>query len=97
MNKLKVSDEIHELFTEEVACKACRDQCIASFFGAKRAIKYAKQAIEASEKAWRLVNELWPETCAGQWAYLRDQRALVRMVDGKIPELSTEPESTEGK
>lgn len=61
----QVPEEIRELFDEATAAEKCRDKCVASIFKAKRAIYYAKHAIQCRRKAWSMVFDLWPEVKTG--------------------------------
>jgi hypothetical protein len=58
--------EIAELFEASRAALDCRDEAIRSIFRTSKAIYYGKKANEYQSKAWKLVNELYPD-----WADLQ--------------------------
>lgn len=80
-DKYDLPEEIHEIFLEGQAAEECRDKCIQSYFRAKRAIYYGKEAKRAYDKAWKMINELWPETQKGKWQYnFRDKQLKKREI-----------------
>jgi hypothetical protein len=69
MNDLKVPEEISDLFLESRAAMQLRDKCITMFFFARKSIYYGKMSAKLSIKAWKMVNDLYPETANGNWEY----------------------------
>jgi hypothetical protein len=71
-----VPEEIADLFDDAAVSEECRDQCIGSFFKAKRAIYYGTLARKTRRKAWALVRELYPELNAESISYNFERRAV---------------------
>lgn len=61
----EVPQEIKDLFFDSKVANTCKDRAIESFFRAKRAIYYGRIAQKASDKAWKLFKELYPDTFKG--------------------------------
>jgi len=80
MKTYQVPEEIVDLFEQAQAARDCRDASISKWFGASRALKYATIAVKASNKAWCLVGELYPET-VGKGATFNDHTHTVTCKD----------------
>jgi len=62
--------EVVDLFLTADGAIACRDQCLLMPFRTKKALHFAKQAVDARQKAWDIIYTLWPVTSAGgKWQY----------------------------
>lgn len=62
MNKeYEIPQEIKDLFEEADALEDCRDASVRNFFGYRRAIKYSKESVRKSRKAWNMIYEIYPE------------------------------------
>lgn len=62
---LEVLGEVHALFRRKRANEICRDIAIKSLFCAKRAVKYADEALRLESEVWSLVGKLYPAEWAG--------------------------------
>ena len=79
MEELKVPEEMVELMEEYQVFNECRDQCINSFFKAKRAIYYGKQAKKAERKFWSMAYKLYPQVKeSGEWIYRFSAEAILK-------------------
>lgn len=70
--------EIIDLFDDANVSEMCRDKCITALWGAKRAIMYGRQSVQARRKAWGLVHELYPEL-DGETIEYQPKEAAVRI------------------
>ena len=61
LKEFPVPDELKELMLDYKVGIACRDKAITSWFTAKRAIKYGKNAEKARLKFWTMLDVLYPE------------------------------------
>jgi len=84
--KHNLPKEISDLFIEFHACQKCRDSAIRQIFSSRKAISYAKKAIKAQTKAWKLVFELYPK--------LKNKAIRWDMIE---PEVISEFESEEAR
>ena len=71
--------ELIELGDEFIAAIECRDKCIKSFFKAKKAIFYQKEATKIKKKFWTLIYELYPTVKEEHgWYYDTDTNLLTK-------------------
>lgn len=71
-----VPEEISDLFDDAEVSEQCRDLCVASFWKAKRAIMYGREARKSRRKAWQLVYDLYPELEHANLEYNFKERAV---------------------
>ena len=80
---LETTKELQDLMCESVAAEACRDSAINLVFRTSRALYYAKIALNAESKFWKLATKLHPEIKNETYHYNHDEK-VIRKGDGKI-------------
>ena len=56
-----ISEEIADAFDDCIAQTECRDECIKSFFGYRRAAYFSKRATKSKAKGWKMFFAVYPE------------------------------------
>jgi len=72
----KVSEEIVDAFDDAVAQRDCRDSCIKSFFGYRRAAYFSKRMSRSFKKAWCMVYSVYPDLKGTEIYYNTEKQAV---------------------